>query len=149
MDATLQALVALFIKAIPTIAIFIFLTIYLQITYFRPIAKILKERRDKTEGVKELAQQAFESADRKTSELERALQIARAEISQQHDQLRRQWAGEEADALAVARHQAEERLATARIAIAQEVDRAKSEMDMNVEALSTSIVQTLTGRRAA
>jgi len=149
MEATLQALVALFIKAIPTIAIFIFLTIYLQATYFGPIAKILKERRDKTEGVRELARKAFESADKKTSELERALQIARAEINQQHEVLRRQWASEEADAIAAARHQAGERLAAAHLAIAKEVDGAKSEMDMNVEALSTGIVRALAGRRAA
>jgi len=149
MDATLQALVALLIKAIPTIAIFLFLVIYLQATYFKPIAKVLKERRDKTEGVKELAQRAFDSAGKRTSELERALQLARAEINQQHEQLRRQWAAEQAAAIAAARHKAEEKLAAARIAIAQEVERAKSEMDMNVEALSTSIVQSLAGRRAA
>jgi len=149
MDATLQALVALFIKAIPTIAIFLFLVIYLQVTYFKPIAKILKERHDKTEGVKGLAQRAFESADKRTSELERALQLARAEINQQHEQLRRQWAAEEADAISYARNRAEERLAAARVAIGKEVESAKSEMDMNVEALSTSIVESLTGRRAA
>jgi F-type H+-transporting ATPase subunit b len=149
MDATLQALVALLIKAIPTIAIFLFLVIYLQFTYFKPVAKILKERHDKTEGVKELARRAFESADKRTSELERALQLARAEISQQHEQLRRQWAAEEADAIAFARHKADEKLAAARVAIAKEVESAKSEMDMNVEALSTSIVQSLAGRRAA
>jgi F-type H+-transporting ATPase subunit b len=149
MDATLQALVALLIKAIPTIAIFLFLIIYLQATYFKPIARILKERRDKTEGVKQLAQQAFESADKRTSELERALQLARVEISQQQEQLRRQWAAEEAETLNAARQQAEAKLAAARLAIAKEVERAKSEMDMNVEALSTSIVQALAGRRAA
>jgi len=149
MDATFQALVALLIKAIPTIAIFIFLVIYLQVTYFKPIAKILKERHDKTEGVRELAQRAFDSAGKRTSELERALQLARAEISQQHEQLRRQWSAEEAGAVAHARQKAEERIAAARIAIAREVESAKSEMDMNVEALSTSIVQSLAGRRAA
>lgn len=149
MEATLQALVALFIKAIPTIAIFLFLIIYLQATYFKPIARILKERRDKTEGVKELAREAFESADKRTSELERALQLARAELNQQNEQLRRQWSEEESAVVAAARLKAEEKLAAARLSIAKEVDRAKAEMDMNVEALSTSIVQSLAGRRAA
>ncbi len=149
MDATLQALVALLIKAIPTIAIFIFLIIYLQFTYFGPIARIFKTRREKTDGVRELAQQAFDSADKKKSEFERALQIARAEISQLNEKLRSQWAAEQAAALAAARHEAEEKLKAARVTIAKEVERAKSEMDMNVEALSTSIVQSLAGRRAA
>jgi F0F1-type ATP synthase membrane subunit b/b' len=149
MDATLQALVALLIKAIPTIALFILLAIYLQFTYFGPVAKVLKIRREKTEGVRTLAQQAFDSADQKKSELDRALQIARGEINQEHEKLRRQWAAEQADELAQARHLAEEKIAAARVSIARDVERAKAEMDMNVEALSTSIVESLTGRRAA
>lgn len=149
MDATLQALVALLIKSVPTIVIFVFLAIYLQVTYFGPVAKVLKERREKTEGVKELAQRAFESADKKTSEFEHALQLARGEISQEHERLRKQWAQEQAEALAQARVQAEHKIAEARLAIADEVERAKSDMDMNVESLSTSIVEALAGRRAA
>jgi F0F1-type ATP synthase membrane subunit b/b' len=149
MEATLQALVALLIKAIPTIALFSFLIIYLQATYFGPLAKVLKARRDKTEGVKELAQQAFESADKKTSEFERALQLARAEISKHNEDLRRHWLDEQEAAVAKARAEAGQKVLVARTAIGDEVERAKSEMDMNVESLSTSIVETITGRRAA
>lgn len=149
MDATLQALVALLIKSIPTIAIFIFLVIYLRATYFSPIAKILQERREKTEGVKDLAQKAFESAEKKKSEFERALDLARGEINQEHEKLRRKWAEEQAEALAKARAQAELKVEAARGTIAEEVERAKAEMDMNVETLSTSIVESLAGRRAA
>lgn len=149
MEATLQALVALLIKAIPTIALFIFLAIYLKVVYFGPVARVLRERREKTEGVKELAQRAFESAEKKTSEFERALQLARGEINQQNEQLRRVWAQEQSEALAKARAEAEAKIESARHAIAEEVERAKAEMDMNVEDLSSSIVETLTGRRAA
>jgi F0F1-type ATP synthase membrane subunit b/b' len=149
MEATLQALVALLIKSIPTIVLFLFLTIYLRATYFAPIARILKERRDKTEGVKNLAQQAFESADKKNSEFERALQLARGEISQQHEELRRQWAQEQSEALTKARADAEAKVDAARASIAAEVGRAKSEMDLDVEKLSSSIVDLLIRRRAA
>lgn len=116
MEATLQALVALLIKSIPTILFFVFLTVYLRLTYFGPVARILKERREKTEGVKELAQKAFESADQKSSEYERALQIARGEINQQHDALRRQWAQEQSETLAEARAQAEAKVEAAQLA---------------------------------
>jgi F-type H+-transporting ATPase subunit b len=149
MEATLQALVALLIKSIPTIILFSLLVVYLQATYFGPMAKILKERREKTEGVKALAQKALESADKKTSEYERALQLARGEINQHNEQLRGQWAKEQADALAKARADAEARVAEARLTVADEVEGAKSDMDMNVEELSTGIVEVLAGRRAA
>ncbi len=149
MEATLQALAALLIKSIPTIILFSFLIIYLQFTYFAPVAKILKERREKTDGVRELAQRAFESAEKKQSEFERALQIAREEINQQHDALRRQWAHEQSEALAKGRAEAEAKVLAARGAIAAEVEQAEAAMDMKVEELSTSIVELLAGRRAA
>lgn len=149
MEATLQALVALLIKAIPTAFIFILLAVYLNIVYFGPVARILRERREKTEGVKELAQQAFESAEKKTSEFERALQLARVEINQQNEQLRRQWAQEQTEALDKARAEAEAKIEAGRHTVATEIERAKAEMDLSVENLSTSIVESLAGRRAA
>jgi F0F1-type ATP synthase membrane subunit b/b' len=149
MDSTLQALVALLIKSIPTVVLFAFLNVYLQLTYFGPIARILKERREKTEGVKDLAQKAFDSAGKKTSEFERALQIARGEISQQHEALRRQWVQEQSDAIAKARAAEEARVDAARATIAAEVENAQSEMGTKIESLSNSIVDLLTRRRAA
>ena len=85
----------------------------------------------------------------KKLEFERALQLARQEISQQNDQLRRQWAQEQTEALEEARAQAEAKVEAAKKSIVDEVERAKSEMDMNVESLSTSIVESVAGRRAA
>jgi F-type H+-transporting ATPase subunit b len=149
MQDTLQALVGLLIQSVPTILLFIFLVIYLNATYFRPVARILDERREKTEGVKELARKAFESADQKANEFERALQLARAQISQEFDAMRRVWAQEQAAAQATARTEAEKKIAAGREAIAQEVERAKSDLDTQVEALSTAVVEHLVRRRAA
>src|ERR1700761_6183654 len=95
MDATLHALADLLIKAIPTGLFFIFLGVYLQKVFFKPMARILEERRKQTEGVRELAQRAFEAAEKKTSEFEHALQLARAEIHQEHEKLRQQWIQEQ------------------------------------------------------
>lgn len=149
MEATLQALAALLIKSIPTILLFSFLIIYLQFTYFAPVARILRERREKTEGVRELAQKAIESAEKKSTEFERALQLAREEINHEHDALRRRWSQEQAEAVAKARADAEAKVDAARVTIAAEVEQAKSAMDLNVEELSTSIVELLARRRAA
>lgn len=50
MDATLQALGDLLVKAIPTVLFFIGLTFYLKKVYFQPMARIFEERRKETEG---------------------------------------------------------------------------------------------------
>jgi F0F1-type ATP synthase membrane subunit b/b' len=149
MDSTLKALADLLVEAIPTIFFFILLTVYLKYVFFRPMAKVLDERRKQTEGVRELAQRAFDEADKKTSEFERALQLARAQINQENEALRRQWSEEQMQAIAQTRAEAAHHIEEAKHQIAQEVEKAKGELDISVDRLSAQIVESLLRRRAA
>lgn len=149
MEATLKALADLLLEAVPTIVFFLFLIFYLKYVFFQPMARILEERRRQTEGVRDLARRAFEEADKKSAEFERALQIARAQIHAEHETLRRQWSDEQAAAVAQARNEADQQIQQARQQISQEVERAEAELDANVERLSAQIVNSLTTRRAA
>ena len=149
MDATLKALADLLLEAVPTIIFFIFLTFYLKYVFFKPLARILEERRRQTEGVRELAQRAFEEADKKSAEYEKALQIARAQIHAEHEALHRQWSEEQAKMIAQARVEADRQIQEARRQIASEVERAQAELDSRVETLSNQIVNSLIARRAA
>ncbi len=149
MDSTLHALANLLIQAIPTVVFFLFLTFYLKAVYFRPLAKVLDQRRKETEGVRELSQRAFQAADQKASEFERALQLARAEINAENEAVRQKWAQEQTETVAKARAEAEGRVAQAKNEIAQEVQRAQSELEANVGPLSEQIVRSLLQRRAA
>lgn len=149
MDSTLKALGDLLVQAVPTIVFFIILTVYLKYVFFKPLAKILEQRREATEGVRELARRAFEAADRKNSEFEHALQIARSQLHQEHEALRRQWSDEQAEIVAKARAEADQKIQAARQQIALEVERAEAELEAKVARLSDQIVQSLTTRRAA
>lgn len=149
MEATLHSLGDLLVKAVPTIILFIFLSIYLKHVFFKPLANILNERKKATEGVRRLAEQAFAAADAKTSEFQRALQLARAEVEQEHEALRRKWTEEQAEAIAKARADADQTLRQAKRSIAQEVDRAQAELNATVEHLSDEIINSLLRRRAA
>jgi len=149
MESTLHALGDLLIKAIPTVLFFIFLTYYLKRTFFRPLAKVLEERRRATEGVRDLAQRAFDAAERKGAEFEHALQAARAEIHRENEALRNQWREEQGAAIEKARRDAEQQIEAAKREIAVETERAQSELDARVENLSRQIVQKLLQRRAA
>ena len=149
MNATLKALVDLLLEAVPTILFFLFLAWYLKRVFFGPLAAILEERRKATEGVRELARRAFEEADKKQSEFERALQLARGEIYQEHERLRRQWSAEQAEAIAKARAEIDDRIEAAKQDIAREVEQAEAELDRRIENLSDGIVRSLVERRAA
>lgn len=149
MSDTLQQLGDLLIKSTPTIAAFILLTFYLKAVLFKPLAKILEERRKATEGVRELAERAFQEADRKTSEFERALEIARSELHQEHEALRRRWREEQEHEIARARAEADEQLEQAKREIAREAERAQAELNAGVENLGEEMVRSLLRRRAA
>jgi F-type H+-transporting ATPase subunit b len=149
MEATLQQLAALLLKAVPTIIFFAFLTVYLKHVFFKPLAKILDERKKATEGVRELAQQAFAAADQKASEFQHALQLARAEMEQEHEALRGRWSDEQVQAIQKARAEADQKIFEAKQQVADEVQRAQAELNATVEALSDRIVSSVLRRRAA
>jgi F0F1-type ATP synthase membrane subunit b/b' len=149
MDATLHALGKLLIESIPTIIFFIILAVYLKRTYFQPVARILEERRRQTEGVRELAQKAFEAAESKTAEFEQALQAARNQLYQENEARRKQWAEEQAAELAEIRKQSHEQLEVARQSINEEIQRAQAELDVQVDALAEQIVASVLRGRAA
>ncbi len=149
MDATLKALADLLLEAVPTIVFFLFLAWYLKKVYFRPMAALLEERKKSTEGVRDLAQRAFEAADKKQSEFEEAMQLARGELYQEHEKLRRQWSDEQAQQIADARAKADAQIDQAKQQIAQESESVQTELDSSVEELSERIVDSLLGRRAA
>ena len=149
MDATLHALVGLLIKSIPTIIFFVLLTFYLKFMFFKPLAAILEERKKATAGVREIARQALEAADKKTSEFEHALRIARAELHQQHEALREKWAREQTDAIDHARAEVERKIEEAKLQIAREVEQTQFELQARVDQLGEQIVDSLLRRRAA
>ena len=149
MDATLNALADLLLESIPTVVLFLFLVYYLKKVFFAPIAKILDERRKATEGVRELSQRAFEAADKRNSEFETALQLARAELGQENEAQRRRWDQEEHDAIATAQAEAQERIEAARRQIEQDLQKAESDLQSQVEPLSEQIISSLLRRRAA
>jgi F-type H+-transporting ATPase subunit b len=149
MTSTLFALFDLLISSIPTIFFLVFLTVYLNIVLFRPISRILEERKKATEGVRDLAQRAYEAASEKTSQYQRALDLARAEIHQEHEALRRRWSEEQTAAVAKVRSESELQIQDARREIALEVEREQAAAERTAESLSESVVATLLQRRVA
>jgi F-type H+-transporting ATPase subunit b len=149
MESTLKSLADLLIQAVPTVLFFIFMTIYLNVVLFRPLARVMAERRKATEGARELAQQAFEAADRRESEFEHALHLARNQIYQENEALRRQWAEEQGRDLDQARAEAEKAIDEARSSIEEDTRQAQLQLDQSVQELSSRIVESLLRRRAA
>lgn len=149
MDPTLQKLVELLIKAVPTILIFIALTVYLRVIFFKPLKAVMDERHRQTEGARQLAEQAFAAADQKTAAFEQALQAARIELQKEQEAMRQKWLAEQSETVARARAEADARLKQARTEIAAEADRVKAQLEGDAVSLAEQILTRLLGRRAA
>src|SRR3954451_21670671 len=149
MDATLNALADLLLEAIPTVVLFLFLVYYLKKVFFIPVANILEERRKATEGVRALSERAFEAADKRSSEFETALQLARADLGHANEAQRRQWEQEEAEAVAKAHGEAAARIEAAKRQLEEELRQVEPELQSQIEPLSEQIISSLLRRRAA
>ena len=57
MDSTLQQLGGILLKAIPTVVLLLIVHFYLKWMFFRPLEKVLAERKQATAGTRERADQ--------------------------------------------------------------------------------------------
>jgi F-type H+-transporting ATPase subunit b len=149
MDAILQQLGELLLKAVPTFLLIVLLTFYLKIVFFKPLEKVLKRRYEATEGARKLAQEGLERAKAKTAEYEAALRAARAEIYLSQEKLHKQLQEAEGAQLQEARKQAEAAVKAAKAELASDVAAAKVSLEAQSETLANQIAETILRRSAA
>ena len=75
--------------------------------------------------------------------------MARSQILQENEALRREWAEEQAGIVAKARTAAEQQVAAAKVAIARELEAAKADLSGTLDQLSSQIETSVMTRRAA
>ncbi|MBV9746217.1 MAG: ATP synthase F0 subunit B [Acidobacteriia bacterium] len=149
MEATLQALGQILLRAIPTFFLLILLHFYLKHIFFRPLRKILHQRYEATEGARQIAQQSLERAAAKTAEYETALRKARGEVYEAHDRFRKELQEQHESELRAARKEAEAAVNHAKADLAKDVEAAKDSLSRESELLANQIVESILRERVA
>jgi F-type H+-transporting ATPase subunit b len=149
MEQTVQALGGILLKAIPTIILLIILHFYLKAVLFGPLDRVLKQRRELTEGARKIAEDSLAAATRKAEEYEAKLRDARAAVYKQQEEIRKRWLEEQANDVAEARTRSESAVKAAREAIAQDADAARKSLEESSKTVADQIVATVLGRKAA
>jgi F-type H+-transporting ATPase subunit b len=129
--------------AIPTVVLFTITYIAYRMLVHKPLVRVLAERRARTQGAVEKAQQDIAAAEHKTAEYEAQLRDARLKIFQQQEQRRRQWSDERTSLVQQARHEADARIKTARASLDRDVDAAKAEIEQSAQTLSEQVVRSV------
>jgi F-type H+-transporting ATPase subunit b len=149
MEQTVQALGGILLKAIPTVVLLIILHFYLKSMLFGPLDRVLKQRRELTEGARKLAEDSLAAASRKAEEYEAKLREARAAVYRQQEEIRKGWLEDQATQVNEARERHDAALKTAREAIAADAVAARASLQESSKAMADQIVATVLGRRPA
>jgi F-type H+-transporting ATPase subunit b len=149
MEATLQALGALLLKAVPTIFLLLIVHFYLKWMFFRPMAGVLAKRREETAGVRESAAAIRARADEQAASVEARLRQVRDEIYREQEEMRRGWTAEQAKHLENAHAQARDLIHKSKEQLDAEAVAAKQQLAATTDELAEEITRTLLERSAA
>ena len=149
MEQTLQSLGGILLKSIPTIVFLIILHFYLKAMLFGPLDRILKQRRELTDGARKVAQDSLAAATRKADEYDAKLRDARAVVYKEQEEMRKRWLEEQGNEVAQARTRMEASVKTAREALAADAAAAQASLKDASSTLADQIAETGLGRRSA
>ena len=132
MDETLRQLGELLLGAVPTVVMLALLYVLYKAIAHKPLARVLAERRSKTEGAVEKSKADIAAADARTSEYEQKLREARAAVFRAQEAKRQAAMQARTNAVNEARKKAHAQVQAAKVDI--ERDRAAAEKGLQAEA---------------
>ena len=148
MEALVQALGGLLLRAVATIILLILLHFYLKFMLFSPLQEVLWKRREATEGTLEAARKTLDVAAQKASMYELALKEARDERYREQEETRKQWLEDQSRRIEEARQKARQMVKEASQNIDAEVAESRKDLASRSQMLALQIVETLASGRA-
>src|SRR6476620_3386810 len=140
MQETLRQLGGLLLGSVPTVIMLVLLYAIYTVVVHNPLAKVLAERRAKTDGAIEKARADVSAAEAKTAEYGQRLREARVAVCR-HQETRRQAALQaRTAAVAQARSRAQEQIKQAREAIERDKISAQETLQAESASLATEII---------
>ncbi len=143
MDTTLKQVGELLLDAVPTVVLLLLLYAVYQNVVRKPLERILKERRDRTEGAALKARADVAAAEARTQEYEEKLREARLAVFKAQEARRQRAQQMRSEAMAEARAKAQEQIRQAKAAIEQDMAAARVGLQGESERLATDIIRTI------
>jgi len=143
MNQTLHQLGELVLGSVPTIILFTIVFAAYNLIVHKPLVRVLAERRARTQGAIEKAQQDIAAAEQKTAEYEARLREARMAVYKDQEARRKQWNEQRDTLVRQSRGEADAKIKTARAGIQADVDVAKTDIQRSSEALAQEVVRTV------
>jgi F-type H+-transporting ATPase subunit b len=143
MDQTLRQVGELLLGSVPTIILVVLLYVLYNLLVHKPLAKVLAERRSKTEGAVEKARADIAAAEARTAEYEQRLREARLAVFKSQE-ARRQQALQARNAVAAdARNQAHLQVEQARAAMEKDKIVGQEKLQAESGRIAAEIIRTV------
>jgi len=139
----LQQLGQLFLAAAPSAIIVFLFYLFLRWSFFKPLEKVLAERKARIEGARHDAESLRAAAEEKRRAHQEGLRKARAQIFAEQETARRTALDARAAAIQQARSRANDELQAARNRIAGELEGARGELEASGKLLAEQIVRAI------
>ena len=123
MEQLFKQLGDIIVRAVPAFILFVLLHLYLKKVLFKPLEKVLEERRKKTQGAVEAAETIVRQAAEKTDAYEQALNKSRADIYKEQEEAVSDARARVNEQVSAARSGIQDEVAQARAGLAEEADR--------------------------
>jgi F-type H+-transporting ATPase subunit b len=143
MDETLRQIGELLLGSIPTIIFFLLLYGLYTLIVHKPLARVLAERRARTEGAIEKAKADIATAEARTADYEQRLRDARLALFKAQEARRARAAQARAEAVADARKRAQAQVAEARATIEGEKKVAMKSLEAEAGRLASEIIRAV------
>jgi F-type H+-transporting ATPase subunit b len=143
MNETLHQLGGLLLGSVPTIFLFFLIVILYQFLVYRPLTRVLNERRELTEGAIEQAHAAIAAAAAKTQEYEAQLRAARARIFQARQKKQEEWNHARDRAIAEAHEAAQRQIEDAKAALQVQSKDARRTIEASIDDLAGEILRAI------
>jgi F-type H+-transporting ATPase subunit b len=129
----------LFVTIFYVVVLYAFMTHF----FFKPIVRVLHERRRLIEGRLQAAQQSVADADRKAGEYENALKAARAETFRRQESQREQVLAERTELLVRTKTETDKTIQEARVRLLSEAESATQKLDTQVDGMARELTTAL------
>jgi F-type H+-transporting ATPase subunit b len=125
------------------------LSILLDRLLLRPVTRIMKERASAIGSARELAETSRARAQAATDEFDAKTREARAEVYRQMEENRHAALATRAELVAATRREVERSMTEAAERLRTQADAARAQLDRDADALASSIVERVLGRKAS
>ena len=130
------------------IANFLFLLFVLNLVLYKPIRGILKQRKEKFQGLQESVAATGRQAEEQDKAFTEGIRLARAKGQKEKETLVQAASDEESAIVAKINAKAKEDLAEVKAKIKKEMDTVKSALEKEVDAFADAITEKILGRAA-